>query len=230
MRSLDVLATGETGSFRRKPSEADGLSRVSELPTLLTLFLGVVTMNSSAAAAACAALSSPACSSDAARGRGGGGGTLRSKKDVSACLWSSSSRRRPRRLSTSSSAIAALICVRHESTRRAHAHVQPSATQSQDNALGECPVQRLGRVPGTTPLGCAAARRCPGHPRVCPVRRLGRVPRASAPSRAWVAQGTHPRAVERREHSGACGGGQAVSRCRADVARSVGCRTSKGPE
>jgi hypothetical protein len=156
MRSLDVLATGETGSFRRKPSEADGLSRVSELPTLLTLFLGVVTMNSSAAAAACAALSSPACSSDAARGRGGGGGTLRSKKDVSACLWSSSSRRRPRRLSTSSSAIAALICVRHESTRRAHAHVQPSATQSQDNALGECPVQRLGRVPGTTPRPCAA--------------------------------------------------------------------------
>ena len=174
MRSLDVLATGETGSFRRKPSEADGLSRVSELLTLLTLFLGVVTMNSSAAAAACAALSTPACSSDAARGRGGGGGTLRSKKDVSACLWSSSSRRRPRRLSTSSSAIAALICVRHESTRRAHAHVQPSATQSQDNALGkcrdhapesarynasaECPGQRLRGVP------CA----------VCRVRRLPR--------------------------------------------------------
>ena len=218
MRSLNFLATGETGSFRRKLSEADGLSRVSELLTLLTLFLGVVTMNSSAAAAACAALSTPACSSDAARGRGGGGGTLRSKKDVSACLWSSSSRRGPRRLSTCSSAIGALICVRHESTRRAHAHVQPSATQSQDNALGsardhaprECPGQRLGRVPGTTPQG------------ECAVRRL--------PRGAWVVQGTHPRAVECREHSGACGGGQAVSRGRADVARSVGCRTSKGPE
>ena len=39
MRSLNFLATGETGSFRRKLSEADGLSRVSELLTLLTLGL-----------------------------------------------------------------------------------------------------------------------------------------------------------------------------------------------